>query len=298
MARQLYLPGMSPPPEHIVNVASVKQRSLFRYPGGKTWLVPRIYQWLTSLPQARRVEFIEPFAGGAIVGLTVAFEQLAEHVMLVELDEQVAAVWETIINEDEGNWLAQQIVDFNLTAEAVDRLLEQNPSTVRERALQTIVQNRVNRGGILAPGAGRLKYGESGKGLTSRWYPRTLRRRILDIVAIRERLSFVHGDGLAVMHQHAKRDGVVFFIDPPYTAAGKRPGSRLYTYSDINHEELFQLACQLTGDFLMTYDNVEGVRALAHQHNLDTRAIAMKNTHHAQQTELLIGRDLSWLEIG
>ncbi len=38
-------------PGHIVNVASVPQRSPFRYPGGKTWLVPRIRQWLKSLAE-------------------------------------------------------------------------------------------------------------------------------------------------------------------------------------------------------------------------------------------------------
>jgi len=80
-----------PPPEKIVNVASVPQRSPFRYPGGKTWLVPRVRHWLFSLPR-RPEEFIEPFAGGAIIGLTVAAEGLANHVTLVELDEQVAAV--------------------------------------------------------------------------------------------------------------------------------------------------------------------------------------------------------------
>jgi len=41
------------------------------------------------------------------------------------------------------------------------------------------VKNRVNRGGILAPGAGMIKQGEKGKGLKSRWYPETLKRRIL-----------------------------------------------------------------------------------------------------------------------
>ena len=33
-----------------VNVASVPQRSPFRYPGGKTWLVPHIRRWLGSRP--------------------------------------------------------------------------------------------------------------------------------------------------------------------------------------------------------------------------------------------------------
>ena len=32
--------------QNVVNVASVPQRSPFRYPGGKTWLVPVVRQWL------------------------------------------------------------------------------------------------------------------------------------------------------------------------------------------------------------------------------------------------------------
>lgn len=31
-----------------VNVASVPQRSPFRYPGGKTWLVPYVRDWLAQ----------------------------------------------------------------------------------------------------------------------------------------------------------------------------------------------------------------------------------------------------------
>jgi len=280
--------------DHIVNVASVPHRSPFRYAGGKTWLVPRIRRWLASLP-TRPVEFIEPFAGGAIVGLTVAFEQLSDHVTLIELDDQVAAVWKTIIEDNEGEWLADQIRSFELSSENVQALLGRNNLSRREQALQTLIKNRVNRGGILAPGAGKLKHGESGKGIASRWYPETLRKRILNITSIRDRLTFVHGDGLKILRQNIHRTDTVFFIDPPYTAAGKRAGSRLYTHNDLNHEELFAAATALAGDFLMTYDNNETIRSLANYFGLDTQAVAMKNTHHAKQTELLIGRDLSWL---
>lgn len=292
---QLHLPGLAPlPAEHVINVASVKHRSPFRYPGGKTWLVPRIYQWLDSLPH-RPACLVEPFAGGAIVGLTAAAERLANHVILVEIDDQVAAVWETIINRGEGLWLAEQIGDFKLTGENVERLLSRDDPTPQERALQTIVRNRVNRGGILAEGAGRLKSGENGRGISSRWYPATLRRRIIGIDAIRDRLSFIHGDGLEVIRQYIGNNEAVFFIDPPYTASEKKPGSRLYTHWQVDHVDLFRLARRLEGDFLMTYDNVPEVKELADQHGFDSEVVAMKTTHHAQQTELLIGRDLSWL---
>jgi len=209
----------------IVNVASVPQRSPFRYPGGKTWLVPIVRNWLIGLSK-RPKEFIEPFAGGAIVGLNVAFEQLAEHVTLVELDDQIAAVWKTILY-GEAEWLAERIITFDLTPENVERELALSITSLEEKAFQTILKNRINRGGILAPGAGKIKYGENGKGIRSRWYPETLKKRILNIASIKDRITFIEGDGLKVIEQSAKRPDVVFFIDPPYTAAGKKAGTRL-----------------------------------------------------------------------
>jgi DNA adenine methylase len=274
-------------------VASVPHRSPFRYPGGKTWLVPRVRRWLAALDE-QPAELVEPFAGGAIVGLTAAFEGLAAHVTLAELDDQVAAVWQAIMAGD-GEWLAQQILDFDLTRENVETFLEKDPQSTKEKALQTIVKNRVNRGGILAPGAGRLKYGEGGKGIRSRWYPETLGARILAIDGIRDRLTFIHGDGLRLLCQYAQQSDAAFFIDPPYTAAGKKAGYRLYRHARLDHEALFDIAAGLAGDFLMTYENAEGIRQLAEAHHFDYQAVAMKNTHHARMTELLIGRDLSWL---
>src|SRR5690554_736209 len=137
------LPGMPPfSTGRVVNVASVRQRSPFRYPGGKTWLVPRVFHWLNTRKSAPAL-FIEPFAGGAVVGLSVAFEKLAEHVILVELDPQVGAVWDTVINQGEGSWLAEKILTFDLTHENVDKLLDEEPVCTRELAFQTIVKNRV-----------------------------------------------------------------------------------------------------------------------------------------------------------
>ena len=80
-----------PDTSSIVNVASVPQRSPFRYPGGKTWFVPHLRDWLQSLRKRASV-FVEPFAGGGIASLTVAMENLADRVVMAELDSNVAAV--------------------------------------------------------------------------------------------------------------------------------------------------------------------------------------------------------------
>ena len=144
----------------------------------------------------------------------------------------------------------------------------------------------------MAPGAGLVKRGENGRGLASRWYPETLKKRILNIVALKDHFSFVSGDGMQLLAEHADRKDALFFIDPPYTVAGRR----LYTHSDVDHRRLFQLADSLAGDFLMTYDDAIEVRWLAHRQRFQVREIAMKSTHHTRKLELLIGRDLSWLD--
>lgn len=282
-----------PHKEKIVNVASVPFRSLFRYPGGKTWLVPRIRQWILSLPSTPDI-FYEPFVGGGIVGLSIAFENLAKHVTFVELDKQVASVWKTIIYED-GEWLANRIETFDFSLENVNEVLDRAKLNTQELAFQTIIKNRVNHGGILAPGAGKIKNGENGKGIASRWYPETLSKRIRKIIKIRERLTFIEGDGLNEIRRNLHETGMVWFIDPPYTAGGKSAGSRLYTHSDLDHGELFTLCSKLSGDFLMTYSNDKTTQNLANRHEFVIQEIAMKNTHHAKMTELLVGRNLDWL---
>jgi hypothetical protein len=63
-------------------------------------------------------------------------------------------------------------------------------------------------------------------------------------------------------------------------------------------KKLFSLCESLKGDFLMTYDNAEEVQSLAERHGFETKPVAMKNTHHAEMNELLIGRNLDWVEDG
>jgi len=281
-----------PGPKRVVNVASVPQRSPFRYPGGKTWLIPQIRRWFHSL-SARPSLFVEPFAGGGIVSLTVAFENLAERVLMVELDEQVASVWRVILSDD-AEWLADRILFFELTSKSVREELSKNNDSLHDMAFRTLLRNRTNHGGIMAPGSGLIRHGENGKGIGSRWYPMTLSKRIRDIGGVKDRITFVHGDGPTVMREHAQRADAVFFVDPPYTAAGKKAGTRLYTYNDLDHEDLFSLAGTISGDFLMTYDNAEEIQAMAARHGFDFEEIPMKSTHHAEMTELLIARDLRW----
>ena len=263
-------------------------RSPFRYPGGKTWFVPYVRRWLKKF--GGNVELIEPFAGGGIVSLTAAFENLARKIIMVEKDEDVAAVWLTILGQD-AKWLAGQITDIKLSSENARTLLNHNPTSIRQKALATIIRNRLNHGGILADGAGLIKTGENGRGLMSRWYPETLKKRIMDIAEIKNKIEFVRGDGVDFIEKNLNRKNTVFFIDPPYTKTGKR----LYKHHNINHRHLFDLAKNIKGDFLITYDDSQEIETLALDRNFQVERVLMKTTHHTQKYELIIGRELDWL---
>lgn len=280
---------------------TVPYRSPFRYPGGKTWLVPRVRRWLASLKRQRGhypVEFVEPFAGGGIVGVTVAAEALAAHVTLIEKDPDVAAVWQTMLNRN-ARLLAQDIRDFDIEEATafLDGAFTGPMLCPRQRALRTIVANRVAHGGKITASAGRLKAGERGKGLRSRWYPDTLAARIVSIAALKDRLTFRHGDGVWWLQAFARAGNpdCAFFIDPPYTAGGQNVGRGLYTLSNIDHERLFRVATALAGPFLMTYDDNEQVRDLVERHGFAIQEVTVRNTSHEERRELLISNDLSWL---
>lgn len=280
--------------EHLaaVNVAQVPQLSPFRYPGGKTWLIPYVRLWLGSL-SPRPLALVEPFAGGAIASLTAVFEGWVDRAMLMELDDDVASVWHTILKDD-AEKLVQRIAEFKPSLESAQRVVDEREISLQHRAFATIVRNRLARGGILAPGAGFVKSGENGRGLASRWYPETLCRRIREIARRRDRFIFMHGDGMGAMLTLASAGDMAFFVDPPYTVAGRR----LYTHSEVDHARLFAILAKLRGPFMATYDDAEEIRELAKEHGFSVQAIAMKTTHHLHKQELLISRDLSWLPTG
>jgi DNA adenine methylase len=279
----------------IVNVASIPMRSPFRYPGGKTWLVPWIRAWLKHFDTKPKC-FVEPFLGGGIVSLTVAFENLADRVIMMELDQDVAAVWETMLGKD-NDWLCDRILSFDLTIENAKKILMEPATTTKELAFRTILKNRTNHGGILAEGSGFINKGENGKGIRSRWYPSTLCKRIQDIKLIKDILVFRQGDGLSYLNGITPKEDTAIFLDPPYTASTKKPGSRLYKHNELDHDLLFEISAHTSCPFLMTYDNDTKVNTLAKHHKFDTELVLMKGTHNREIYELLIGKNLDWCRV-
>ena len=273
----------------VTNVASVPKRSPFRYPGGKTWLVPTARNWFGQA--CDNSYLIEPFAGGGIISLTAVAERFFQRAIMVELDDDMASTWQTILSDD-YKWLIEQIASFQVDAEHIDNATQSASLGDKERAFSTIVRNRTNHGGILAKGSGLIKSGENGQGLSSRWYPNTLIRRIVEVNRLKDKILFIHGDAFYIIEQNLNDSNAFFFIDPPYTIAGRR----LYNHFEIDHLRLFDLVSQIKGHFLLTYDNTPEVRHWADKYSLPYVTIPMQTTHLVTKEELLISDNFDWYQ--
>ena len=270
----------------VVNVSTVPQRSPLRYPGGKTWLIPHIREWLRhTQPKI----LIEPFAGGAIVSLTAVMERLVNTAVMAEIDRDVAAFWRSTL--ESGAILREWVIQFEPTIERLRELEQAIPATVTEHGFRTLVLNRTRRGGILAPGASFCRNGENGRGLLSRWYPETLATRLAAIQECADRIVFCEGDSMKLLPMMLGGWGrqAAVFIDPPYTAqGGKRAGSRLYAHSSIDHAALFDMLAETETNFLMTYDAAPEIIELVREHDFDAVCLSMKNGHHNLLSEIVI----------
>lgn len=268
------------------NVSSVPQRSPLRYPGGKTWLVPHIREWLDSQVPL----LIEPFAGGGIVSLTAVMEMLAEQALMVELDRNVSSFWRAALEHSDE--LIERIRSFKLNRTSITGLVQEAPKTVLDHGFRTLVLNRTRRAGILAPGAALIKRGENDAGITSRWYPETLVRRLKEIAKYSDRLGIYQGDGVRLLELLSDKPGAAFFIDPPYTAGdGKRAGTRLYTHNTVDHEQIFKILADSRANFMMTYESSPEITSLVRRHGFQGATVEMKTSHHRKIRELIITRE-------
>ena len=261
--------------------------SPFRYPGGKTRLAPKIRAWLSVASRPDSV-FVEPFMGGGIASLVAVDGGFVRCAHVREMDKMVAAVWEVIRTNPEP--LVRKIQSFKMTAENAKAELAKRPRSPVGLAFQAVVMNRVRRGGIMADGASMINRGENDRGVLSRWYPDTLAKRIRRIHALREKIDFAQGDGMALIAEHEDNPRALFFVDPPYTLGREKVGERLYRHSDIDHAKLFARMAETRGRFLMTYRQSEDARNLARRYGFKTTTAEMRTAHHVVRQEMLIVR--------
>jgi DNA adenine methylase len=257
--------------------------SPFRYPGGKARWYGIVKKWI-RYTEAEML--VEPFAGGAHIGVSAAINRDIDKVLLVEKDEKVAAVWETILSGN-SDWLTERIREFEVNRESVEEVLTSATSSRKELAFATLLKNRVSRAGLLTSDSGNLRKGENGNGIGSRWYPDTLIKRIREVNSASNRIDFKQGDGLETMSKHSDGVDIAFFIDPPYP----KTGNRLYNYHDVCPRTVIEVSDSLNGSFLVTYNKRDEIFKILANKDMKIYDVKSSNSHNNDKTELIITGD-------
>lgn len=240
-----------------------KRLSPFRYPGGKSKLIDYLY---SKLNHEKLHTFVEVFAGGASLGLSLLDAGVIQNLVLNDLDDGIYAFWHTVLNDP--NYLIKNIYSIipthSLYTDYQNRLLDKTGS-VKELAWYQFVVNRLSFSGISFAGPLGGKKG-SQECLLSRWNPDSLIQKIQRIHQLKDQIQITHMDGCDLIADYSYwEENSTLFVDPPYWDKGKW----LYpsAFSREDHERLAFLLTSLykefpEADILVTYDDASEIKRL------------------------------------
>lgn len=239
--------------------------SPLRYPGGKGQLA----NFMKLVIQANDLsdgEYVEVYAGGAGVALSLLMEEYVQHVHINDFDPAVHAFWHSVLNDTEE--LAGMITDRPVTMEEWYRQREvhQAPAgyhSTLELGFSTFYLNRCNRSGVLKAGViGGLAQAGKWK-LDVRYNKDDLVCRIRRIARFRHRISLYRQDAAEFIRDSLPTvaERALVYFDPPYYAKGQDLYDNHYTPDD--HATMARM---ITGHvrqpWIVTYDLTPEIEAL------------------------------------
>lgn len=240
-----------------------KRLSPLRYPGGKSKLIDFLY---SKLAHEQLDTFVEVFAGGASLGLSLLDAGIIKKLILNDKDPGVYALWKTIL--EYPCELIQRLQSASPThRDFMDAkaILALNEAPMPVLAWSFLLANRLSFSGIVKANPLGGKNG-SQEALTARWNPKSLVERITRIHSMRDRIELHSMDAREFLEtQGYWYNKATIFVDPPYWGKGKA----LYThyYEEKDHMELADILLQLYmsfpgPDIIVTYDNHPRIREM------------------------------------
>lgn len=233
--------------------------SPLRYPGGKG-KVTNYFKLLLLENDLLGVEYVEPYAGGASVALTLLYEEYVSSVQINDLNPGVYAFWEAALNRTED--LCQRIEDADVTMDEWYRQREvyrsTDPVDGLDLAYAVFFLNRTNRSGIIAGGVigGQAQMGPWK--LDARFNKPDLIKRIRKVGRHRDRITLTNVDALALIeHWGTRTDAGFLYLDPPYFVKGEGLYDNFYTVED--HAQIAAAVQRLEHPWVVSYDNAPDI---------------------------------------
>lgn len=240
-----------------------KYVSPLRYPGGKLKVVDYIKQ-LLAVNNLVGGMYIEPYAGGASVALSLLFDKYAGKIKINDIDWAVYAFWHSVLNDTEA--LCRKIADTPITMETwqVQHELQKHKedADLLELGFSTFFLNRTNRSGILKGGVIGGKEQMGYYKIDARYNKKDLIERIERVALYADLIELTSTDALALLkrYKHTPTAKTFCYLDPPYHVKGR--DLYLNYYDDDDHKAIAEAIKKYKGKWIISYDAVPFIRDL------------------------------------
>lgn len=245
--------------------------SPLRYPGGKNKLSNYIIR-LINENNLNGCTYIEPFAGGASVGLKLLFEGYVDEIVINDFDRSIYAFWYSVINYTDD--FCNLIENTNITIEEWHKQKQiqdnKNYYNLLELGFSTLFLNRTNRSGIIKAGVMGGKNQDGKYKLDCRFNKQDIINRIRVIGERHNSIKLFNLDTSILIEQVIKEidNRSLVFFDPPYY----KKGSSLYV-NYYKHDDHLNLSNQIQGidnvNWIVTYDYVPEIEEMYRQYRKD-----------------------------
>ena len=225
--------------------------SPLRYPGGKGRLARFVSDLLgRQSPRPRR--YVEPFAGGAGVGLRLLVDEHVDEIVINDLNPGIAAFWRSVFQRPDD--LLERLTGCEVSVDEWHRQREvylAEPVDDVELGFALFFLNRTNRSGIL-DGRPIGGYEQTGRWkIDARFDRQGLETRLNALAQYGSRVVVSEVDGIDLIEQHLDAEASFIYADPPYLDKGDHLYLDTLRWDD--HVRLAQLLSK-GGRWLLTYD--------------------------------------------
>jgi DNA adenine methylase len=238
--------------------------SPLRYPGGKG-KVADYFKRVFKENYLYDGIYVEPYAGGASVGLSLLINEYASRIVINDIDKSIYAFWYSVLNETEN--LSRLIQDTPVNVESWEQQKriqkDKQNNSLLELGFSTFFLNRTNRSGILNAGIIGGKNQSNSWKIDARFNKKDLLNRIQFIARYKDRIEILNIDAVELIRKFRKSlpQKCLFYLDPPYYVKGK--DLYLNYYKNEDHKNIANEVSKINDQkWIVTYDDVEEIRKL------------------------------------
>ena len=234
----------------------IMRYSPLRYPGGKGKIAKFMKQFVKANFDKLPV-YVEPYAGGAELALTLLIEGYVKEVWINDKDNGIYCFWDSILNHTEEfiKKIKETKINISTWSEQKNIYNNQDKYTKLEIGFATFYLNRCNFSGVIKGGPiGGIN--QTGKWkLDARFNKENLIKRINKISEYKDSIMLYNQDTLELLKEHEQIfRNFLLYLDPPYFDKG----DQLYTnhYKSDDHKKIAEYVRKLKGKWIVSYDNV------------------------------------------